>query len=136
MISQDKFQGAYTRAFQCDHGCKCQFIDKQYHELNSEIARLEGLIVGLEGEIDLWEGEIAAWEATDCDFSVIRAKYEVEWDRLEDEHEAQIAALADWKNDGYELHDAVDQEAFKEAYGFEYDSHRWDEWYKGYDNTL
>lgn len=43
-------------------------------------------------------------------------------------------ALDDWKTDGHEMDDLVDQEAFEKAYGFKYDSHRWDNWYAGHEN--
>jgi hypothetical protein len=37
ILSQEKIKASYTDAFQCDHGCKCKFIDTQYEELNSQI---------------------------------------------------------------------------------------------------
>jgi len=59
---------AYTAAFYCEHGCACKHIDKQYHQLQSEI-------VDLEGEISVWEVEIANltgllvnMEQDPCDF--------------------------------------------------------------------
>lgn len=78
-VSQHKFKQAYEDAFFCDHGCQCQFIEKQYTELNNAINEKLGLISRLEVEIDMWEGEIAAWESTDCDFTVLRLEAEAEW---------------------------------------------------------
>jgi len=49
---------------------------------------------------------------------------------MADDSAAAIAALADWKNDGFELEDAVDQAAFKEEFGFEYESQRFDSVYE------
>jgi len=37
IVSQKKIEESYTAAFQCDHGCKCKFIEEQYNELNRQI---------------------------------------------------------------------------------------------------
>jgi hypothetical protein len=47
---------------------------------------------------------------------------------MELEADAAIKALADWKSDGYEMEDVVDQAAFFEKYDFEYESSRFDEY--------
>lgn len=44
--------------------------------------------------------------------------------------EAAIKALADWEHDDFELEDAVDQAAFRDEYGFEYESQRFDSVYE------
>lgn len=62
----------------------------------------------MELSIDANEAQIEAWEATDCDFTVIYDEFVDKWADLEEDHEAQKAAIADWKEDGYELENAVD----------------------------
>lgn len=62
----------------------------------------------MEANIEINEAQIAAWESTDCDFSVLRTEFEGKWDDLEDEHNEMVAAIADWKNDDFELENAVD----------------------------
>jgi len=49
---------------------------------------------------------------------------------MADDSADAIAALADWKNDGFELEDAVDQAAFRNEFGFEYESQRFDSVYE------
>jgi len=73
-------------------------------------------------------GLIEGYEVDPCDFTEIHEEYNDLWADMEEENDAAIAALADWKNDGYEMENVVDQEAFALAYGFEYESSRFDEY--------
>lgn len=49
------------------------------------------------------EGQIEAAEVDPCDFSDIEAEYVQKWAQLQVEHDAQIAALGDWKSDDFEM---------------------------------
>jgi len=73
-------------------------------------------------------GLIEGYEVDPCDFTEIAVEYNDLWEEMEEDAAAAIAALADWKNDGYEMENVVDQAAFADAYGFEYESSRFDEY--------
>jgi len=79
-------------------------------------------------EIDIQIGLIAGYEVDPCDFTSIADEFGEEWDTMATHAAEEIAALADWKNDGYEMENVVDQTAFEARYGFEYESSRFDEY--------
>lgn len=43
-LSREKLRQAYTNAFHCEHGCKCQFVDTTYKNLKKERADVEAKI--------------------------------------------------------------------------------------------
>jgi hypothetical protein len=128
IVSQELIEKSYTAANQCEHGCKCKFIEDQYKELNRQIEAKNQEIAGHEAAIDVQMGLIEGYEVDPCDFTEIQEEYLDLWADMEEENAAAIAALADWKNDGYEMENVVDQEAFAKAYGFEYESSRFDDY--------
>lgn len=128
IVSQQKIKDSYTDAFQCDHGCKCKFIEEQYNELNRQIEAKQVEIAGHNASIDVQMGLIEGYEVDPCDFSEIEAEYLGLWEEMEEDADVAIKALANWMDDGYEMENVVDQEAFAAAYGFEYESSRFDEY--------
>jgi len=68
IVSQQKIKDSYTDAFQCDHGCKCKFIEEQYNELNRQIEAKQVEIAGHNASIDVQMGLIEGYEVDPCDF--------------------------------------------------------------------
>ena len=124
-----ELQSSYDEASQCEHGCTCQKIENSYAFILSEIEQLDTQINAHEARILELEAEIKSKEVFPCEFSSIRADTQLEWERLQEQFEEDIEMIADWRNDEFELEDAVDQDAFEQTYGFKYESSKMDQYY-------
>lgn len=133
-ISKTKMTVAYNEAWECEHGCSCQYIETQYAYIKSQISKIEEEIVTLEDRIKVVQGNIDGVHEN-CDFSALEAEWQTTSSELQTQYESELAAVKGWREDAYEIENAVDQEQFAKDNGFEYSSELFDKVYEGEDQV-
>lgn len=123
-------QDAYKAAFYCEGGCTCEFVETRFAHLVASYKEVETSISWYEREIDV---RLGYFDELDVDCYHFTEKDERA--ELNAEHQREIEGVKDWLDDGFELENVVDQEAFEEKYGFKYESSEFDRYFEGKDRT-
>lgn len=128
--SKAKMTKTYESAWECEHGCSCQFIETQYAYIKAQITTITTEITTLEQRIEVVKGNINGVH-DNCDFSALENAWTTKSTQLNEQYTKDLAAVKGWKDDSYEMENAVDQDAFAKQNGFEYSSELFDKVYDG-----
>jgi hypothetical protein len=123
-------QEAYKAAFYCEGGCTCEFVETRFAHLVASYKEVETSIEWYQREIDVRLGYFGELDR-DCP----HFDEKDERDALNAEHAAEIEGIKDWLDDGFELEEVVDQQAFEAKYGFRYESSEFDRYFEGKDRS-
>lgn len=125
---------AFNEAKECAHGCGCQFIAASYESLVWEIDHRREEINELEIDITGWWIELDEINTGACDFNDIIDKYELQWDEEEKRHQEDLAVYgADyWMTDDWNMDEVVDNDKFRDLYGFDYEASEYDQFLEEY----
>lgn len=123
-------QDAYKAAFYCEGGCTCEFVETRFAHLVASYQEVESSIAWYEREISVRLGYFG-----ELDVNCSHFEEDDNRDELNAELEEELAGVKDWLDDGFELEEVVDQEAFAAKYGFKYESSEFDRYFEGKDRT-
>jgi len=128
--SHSMIESAYEDAYNCPHGCGCQFIEGTYKNLKWEIEKRQTEIDQLHIDIDARWIEIDEVNSAPCDFSGVINEWRGKWTIWEQEHQDDLAVYDSdyWKTDDWNMDQAVDQDKFNEIYGFDYSAEDFDKY--------
>jgi hypothetical protein len=123
-------EAAYEDAYNCPHGCGCQFISGTYNNLMWEIEQRKTKIDEIQVDIEARWIEIDEVNSAPCDFNGIISEWKGRWDSWEREHQEDLAVYDSdyWRTDNWNMDEAVDQDAFNEMYGFDYSAEDFDKY--------
>jgi len=114
--SHNMIESAYESAYNCPHGCGCQFISGTYNNLMWEIEQRQTKIDEIQVDIEARWIEIDEVNSAPCDFNGIIDEWQGRWDSWEREHQEDLAVYDSdyWKTDNWNMDEAVDQDAFND----------------------
>lgn len=80
--TKKKMESSYTKAYNCYHGCGCQFIENRFAFIMTQTDKYDKLIKSSEDTIDETWKKINGVHET-CDFSAIDKQYKAQWDTMQ-----------------------------------------------------